>query len=145
MCHQYCSRFTILVATLDHNELKHQWDWVNFHHVICMHVFTWTTTDTVALVAQISLDEGSVWLWTHITGTCNSFTPNQVWVMDLLPCIRINSLHVWSIFGLIFCFLTLNSTVTETYTTAFPGLLGPGCCNLLPIWNCMHFFSVKLI
>ena len=29
--------------------------------------------------------------------------------------------------------LTLNSTVTETYTTAFPGLLGPGSFNLLPI------------
>ena len=41
--------------------------------------------------------------------------------------------------------LTLNSTVTETYTTAFPGLLGPGSCNLLPIWNCMHFCPVKLI
>ena len=25
--------------------------------------------------------------------------------------------------------LTLNSTVTETYTTAFPGLLGPESCN----------------
>ena len=30
-------------------------------------------------------------------------------------------------------YLTLNSTVTETYTTSFPGLLGPGSCNLLPI------------
>ena len=39
--------------------------------------------------------------------------------------------------------LTLNSTVTETYTTALPGLLGPGCCNLLPIWNCMHLFFCK--
>ena len=29
--------------------------------------------------------------------------------------------------------LTLNSTVMETYTTAFPGLLGPGSCNLLTI------------
>ena len=30
-------------------------------------------------------------------------------------------------------FFNLNSTVTETYTTAFPGLLCPGSCNLLPI------------
>ena len=29
--------------------------------------------------------------------------------------------------------LTPNSTVTETYTIAFPDLLGPGSCNLLPI------------
>ena len=36
------------------------------------------------------------------------------------------------IFSLEFA-LTLNSTVTETYTTAFPGLLGPGSCYLLPI------------
>ena len=41
--------------------------------------------------------------------------------------------------------LTLNSTVTETYTTAFLGLLGPGSCNLLPISNCIRFFSVKLL
>ena len=40
----------------------------------------------------------------------------------------------------IHCLLTLNSTATETYTTVFPGLLGPVSSNLLRIHNCMHFF-----
>ena len=40
--------------------------------------------------------------------------------------------------------LARNSTVTETYTTAFPGLLDPVTFNLLPIHNCMHLLLENL-